>query len=557
MTDNTGRTQGPSAEIIDLAKAREEAERKRRRSLENVDKRVEAMNKRFCVVPEGHDTYVYREERDPLRKGRYRLNKFTFEGFRRLLSNEFITTEEPDLKKPGEMKKITRNVADVWLKHKNRRQCIRGPIFDPTGNAPKDFWNLWKGFGVKEVKNHQGWRLMREHIYHVLAAGDSKVYDYILDWAALLLQHPEHQGDVALVFRGEDEGVGKGLFVKALIMMLGDHGFHLHHHDQLRNKFNGFMHQLVLLYIDEAFWAGDKQFEGYLKGIISDEELGIEYKNRDAFQARNYLHIMMSSNRPWVVQASFTSRRFAPFRVSAHRRGDHGYFKALAYELEHGGAEAMLYDLRRRDLSCFEVRDYPHTAELDDQRLQSLDLLPSWWMSVLDRGFVYQSKWGAPSLEGWPEFHSNPLLLASLHQWCDVRRRNQRASDVDIGRFMSGDEGLGYGRAGEQRALSPIGERDWAERPSFSSGGRPDDRQPDLPIDPAGETASPPSHEDWRDLNEGSEPQAVASLDDWRERAVIRKPRQHGYRMGTLEEARARFKAYTGDLPMPWDPIVD
>ena len=255
MTDDTPRTEGSSAQVIDLAQARKEAERKRRRSLDDVDKRVEAINKTFCVVPEGHDTYVYREQRDPLRKGRYRLNKFTFQGFRRLLSNQFITLEVPDPKHPGSTKQIVKNVAVVWLAHKDRRQCTRGPIFDPTGKAPKESLEPLEGFCGQAGQKPPGLAIDAGTDLSRFGRRRPQVYDYILDWAAQPLQHPERQDDVALIFRGEDEGVGKGLFVKALIMMLGDHGFHLHHHDQLRNKFNGFMHQLVLLYIDEAFWA--------------------------------------------------------------------------------------------------------------------------------------------------------------------------------------------------------------------------------------------------------------------------------------------------------------
>jgi hypothetical protein len=127
----------------------------------------------------------------------------------------------------------------------------------------------------------------------------------------------------------------------------------------------------------------------------------------------------------------------------------------------------------------------------------------------------------------------------------DAKRRNQRATDIDIGKFIGGDEGVGYRRT-SRRPPEPIGERDWIDRPPFGSAGRSDDRQADLPIDPADETP-----------DDGSEPPAAASPVDWRDTAVIRKPRMNGYAMGTLEEARARFKAYTSDLPMPWDPIVD
>ena len=138
MTDTTGSSDfGRSAEIVDLEQKRKEVERRRRRSQDEVGELVEKMNKRFCVVPEGEDVYVYREQRDPLRRGRTLLNKFTFNGFRKLLLNQQITIEVPDPKKPGLTKFIVRRVADVWLEHKDRRECPGGPIFDPTDKPAK------------------------------------------------------------------------------------------------------------------------------------------------------------------------------------------------------------------------------------------------------------------------------------------------------------------------------------------------------------------------------------------------------------------------------------
>jgi hypothetical protein len=534
MTDDANNSTGPgrpSAKIVDLAAERKAAEERRRKSKDRVGELVKDLNKQFCVVPEGSDVYVYREQRDPLRKGHWKLNKFTFRAFREFLLNHRMVIDVLDPKKPGMTKQIVATYAEIWLAHPDRRECKGGPIFDPTGKVSSShWWNLWKGFAVKPVKNPQGWKLMQEHIYSVLAASDRKVFSYILDWSANMLQHPERQGDTSLIFRDDAEGLGKGLFVKALLAILGPHGFHLHHAEQLRGQFNAHLHQLVLLYLDEASWAGDRQLAGYLKGLVSDEEIGIQYKNKDTFQAPNYLHIIISSNEDWVINASRTSRRWVPFRVSDHRRGDLPYFKALAYEIEHGGAEAMAYDLLHRDLSCFDAREYPRTPELDQQRLLSLDVLPRWWMAVLSRGFCYKPKWGAPSLLKWHEFHTTQLLTASHHQWCDAIRWHQRANDSEIGSFMK--EKVGY-RWTSRTPAEPIGELDTADR----EVSRYDERQPEFAI---GETDQP----------------TPSSPSDWREAAVIRKRKMNGYYMASLEEARAQFKQAMGDLPMPWDPVV-
>src|SRR5262249_40791236 len=143
---------------------------------------------------------------------------------------------------PGLTKTVYKSEAEIWLQHKDRRECPGGPIFDPTGKISSYYWNLWKSFAVRPVKNRQGWSLLRDHLYRVIAAGNDRSADYIFKLAADMMQRPDKQGEVSAIFQGEEEGVGKGLFMKALLMMLGVHGLHLHHQDQIRSRFNDHLH---------------------------------------------------------------------------------------------------------------------------------------------------------------------------------------------------------------------------------------------------------------------------------------------------------------------------
>jgi len=103
------------------------------------------------------------------------------------------------------------------------------------------------------------------------------------------------------------------------------------------------------------------------------------------------------------------------------------------------------------------------------------------------------------------------------------------ATEVEIGKFMK--ETIGY-RWTSRRAAEPIAELDTIDR--FEASRR-DERQPEFPI---GTT---------------DDERPASSPTDWREAAIIRKRRMNGYDCGSLEEARATFKAALGDLPMEWD----
>jgi hypothetical protein len=99
---------------------------------------------------------------------------------------------------------------------------------------------------------------MLRHVCLVLAAGDRKAADYILRWAAWIVQHPGERAEVALVLKG-GKGCGKGVFVRALAQCFGEHGMHISNQEHLVGKFNGHLRSCLFLFADEAFWAGDKK----------------------------------------------------------------------------------------------------------------------------------------------------------------------------------------------------------------------------------------------------------------------------------------------------------
>jgi hypothetical protein len=85
--------------------------------------------------------------------------------------------------------------ADLWLSHPDRNQFLGGVTCDPTESEPEGYLNLWKGFSVTPAPGD--WSLMRAHILKIVCGGTQEYYDYLLNWAARTVQHPEKQGEVA------------------------------------------------------------------------------------------------------------------------------------------------------------------------------------------------------------------------------------------------------------------------------------------------------------------------------------------------------------------------
>jgi hypothetical protein len=102
----------------------------------------------------------------------------------------------------------------------------------------------------------------------VTCAGDPAHYEYLLDWSARLFQYPAEPAEVPIVMRGA-EGVGKGIFARFMIRAFGQHGIKISSAAHLVGNFNVHPRDCVVLFADEAFYAGDKQHEGRLKSLIT------------------------------------------------------------------------------------------------------------------------------------------------------------------------------------------------------------------------------------------------------------------------------------------------
>jgi hypothetical protein len=385
-------------------------------------------NARFFVVNENGKAMIYSPRQDRILQ-RKLFDRLTFGDFVKLFANRFVTVGVTKKGKP-----VIRNAADLWIRHPDRRQFIGGIVFDPADRYPADVLNLWDGFAV--TPRAGSWAKLQEHIRTVICGSDAEVFAYLLDWMADLIQRPAQQGEVAVVLRGP-EGCGKGTLANALKRLLGQHGLAISNARHLVGNFNSHLRDVVFLFCDEAFYAGDKQHLGVLKALITEPYLTIERKHQDAMQMPNFLHVMMASNEDWVIPASLNSRRWLVLDVPASKVGDHAYFAAIHHELEHGGYGAMLFDLLNRDISNSNLRAVPVTEALETQRIRSLDAVTDWWFDCLHRGYVFESRLGLEHhWQQWHDFLPTEVLYASYAHYCRGRHERHPLSRELFGQWM-------------------------------------------------------------------------------------------------------------------------
>ena len=343
------------------------------------------LNSKHAVVPEGGKTIVITDEHDPV-LDRYVLTRSTFADFRNRYLNEYVDTGRTT--RAGEPIRVA--LGHFWLRHPDRREYA-GIVMSPNRDVPK-YWNLWRGFTVTPQPGT--WTRLRHHIQHVICAGDQTVFAYVSAWLAYCVQHPDRQAEVALALRGL-RGTGKGILARALGSLFGQHYLQTANPKHLVGNFNAHLQDCIVLFADEAFWAGDKAGESVLKMLITEPVIPIERKGRDVVLAPNLLHVILASNHDWIVPAGMDERRFCVLDVADTHRQDHVYFAGILEELETGGRAGFLHDLLKFDLSGVNLRAVPATEALRQQKVLSLLPHHRWLFDKLTEG-----RW-LPAHEGW------------------------------------------------------------------------------------------------------------------------------------------------------------
>jgi hypothetical protein len=386
---------------------------------EVVDPDLRFMNDRHAVIGNlGGKCRVVEEVEDKI-LDRSKLTISSFADLQNRYSNRMVEIGQ------GKKGPTLVPLGKYWLNHKDRRQYdyLR---FAPLEDLP-GVYNLWKGFSVEPKPNDCS--LYLEHIEKVICSGNTNYFDYLIRWMARAVQQPASQGEVAVVMRG-GKGVGKGITSKYFGRLFGRHYMQIANPSHLVGQFNSHLRDVVVLFADEAFFAGDKKHESVLKMLITEDTIPIEQKGIDVEISPNYVHLIMASNDPHVVRASGDERRYFLLDVSDQHRQDSEYFSAIVKQMENGGLSGLLYYLQAIDLTGFNVRNVPKTEALVEQKILSLSPLEEWWYTNLTRGHILDSS------SCWEERVSLNNLYMSYSQYMDLWNIRARANATMFGKFL-------------------------------------------------------------------------------------------------------------------------
>ena len=278
-----------------------------------------------------------------------------------------------------------------WIKNAGRRE-YDSVMFDPAQEKEaKGCLNLYEGMAIKPEKG--SWKRTLRHIYQILCNCDAEKFKYVVKWFAWCIQNPGARAEVVIIFKGK-QGAGKGFIFSQFTKIFGEHGFHISNRTHLTGQFNGYMRTCVFLFADEAYYPGDKEVEGALNQLISEEKIAVRAMHKDLVIGKNCLHIGMATNSEWVIPAAGDARRYfintVDNKYAKNECEDHirvEYFTKLWGEMDNGGREAMVYDLKQMNISDFHPRSF--VPETEEYRKQTRMGMPKMWQTMrtfLDAG---------------------------------------------------------------------------------------------------------------------------------------------------------------------------
>jgi hypothetical protein len=329
-------------------------------------------------------------------------------------------------------------ITELWLKHPLRR-TYEGIIFDPfkTFDIADEYYNPWRGFaitpGIGVVDRYL------DYMLNIVVSGNKEHHEWLLDWIAHIFQKPWEKPGTCVVLRGI-EGIGKSFFAETIGQLIGGRKNNKTNHyyfktsnpEHVMNHFNDHLANIILLHLEETFWAGDKKGAHLIKDFITGDELSIGQKHLSTKMQRSYMRLIMNGNDDWLVPAGMESRRFSVFDVSDELRQNTEFYKDMSDWLDkQNGFEALMYFFKHRDIT-HDVRKAPVTEGLIQQRIHNMDSLQSWWMNILIAGRL-------PYVDINVDGNVKVVKEVLFDNYCSAMRKSMtrtRSTETDFGNKM-------------------------------------------------------------------------------------------------------------------------
>jgi hypothetical protein len=269
-----------------------------------------------------------------------------------------------------------------------------GTAFSPL-TLPDNILNLWSG----PIPTPQAgdYSVIDQHILEVICSGVEDHYEYHMNYLAHMVQKPEEKAGVMIIYMG-GEGTGKGSMCRVLEAIWSHSTLQVSNVDDILGRFTGALERSYIVWLDEAIFKGDRKSQDSLKTFITEPYIRIEEKYQPKREISSYHRCFAATNHKHFGQVSADNRRFFMLQVSENKKvnrsasadiqeeqGDY-WRKFYAALRDTQTIPAFLHHLERRDISKFNVNQFPSTAAHKEQKVKSLEGIERFLFEALGAG---------------------------------------------------------------------------------------------------------------------------------------------------------------------------
>lgn len=255
---------------------------------------------------------------------------------------------------------FNKKTPSTFIKNNPKRIAVEEWIYDPENykedkklitQDDKLYLNSYEPSSLDaEEGNIDLWEKLLDHYFN----DQMKYREHFLDWLAFQIQNPGVKIRHALILVSTQYQVGKGSMWRAIKQMFGNHNAKEIDVGQALDKSKGFLTNSQLVLIDEMQSAGkfDEKMKllNDLKRIITEDHISSRALYIDYKIIKSCTNYLLFTNHVNALSLPNNEVRYWVYVSERARMNDQFYADYHSW-LDDGGAKAILYSLKYRDIS--------------------------------------------------------------------------------------------------------------------------------------------------------------------------------------------------------------
>ncbi|KAA6401133.1 MAG: hypothetical protein EZS28_003343 [Streblomastix strix] len=174
-------------------------------------------------------------------------------------------------------------------------------------------FTVFQGYKYKKLDtiDYECLQMYFDLIKDSIATVDERVYEYILNWIAWMIQNPGKKSKAAIILQGKQK-ISKNRFTDVIAELTSRYSCpNITNIDEFTGRFNSVVENKMFAVLNEIMNYNDskKGVSTVMKSIISDLTIRINEKNQPRRTAENVINVIYVTNADMSVQLDTDDRR--------------------------------------------------------------------------------------------------------------------------------------------------------------------------------------------------------------------------------------------------------